>query len=1053
MKNFEEIYAGLNQAQKKAVDTTEGPVMVIAGPGTGKTQILGARIAKILEEGLSPAQNILCLTYTDAGTVAMRNRLVSMIGPLAYQVNIFTYHGFCNKVIQENYTYFGVNELEPIGDLEEILVFRKLIDGFDANHPLKKWKGNIYEELKRMKQLYETMKKENYTVEDILKACEEEWAFELTNPKNLYSRKTTDKATGKVNMPGDVKQSEINKVKERHEKIKAAAAEFPKYLELMDAYKRYTYDDMIQWVIKAFKEHPDLLDRYQTNYNYILVDEFQDTNGSQNVILDLLTSYWGSEANIFVVGDDDQSIFRFQGANIENISNFYYKFLQPYSKTEQQDRIIVLTENYRSSQKILQAAKLLIENNQERLTKQFPQLQLNKGIIAKGPQADYEKEIEIIRYDATIAETIDIGNRIITLVERGVAPDEIAVIYREHKQSIDLMRYLKNKNIGVKTKSSEDVLDRVLSNRIIEILMYLDEETISGFSRQDLLMRILHLPFFELSPPVIATLYYRFRKEKKENTPSFVAFVLQQELELNQDEQKIKAVVQLLQQWMSDKEMLTLQDLFDRIINQSGMLAWVLKQDDSTIMLEELNTLFSFIKSETHRNPTMYIKEFVEILDVMKAESVKIPWVNTNFIKQGVNFITAHSSKGLEFEYVFVIGCDKTKWAAAKKANGAFSYKLPAQLVHKVEDENFEEDRRLLFVAMTRAKKELVLSYAVSTDEGKELNACLFISELIQFDAYKINGSKINEDEKNQYLATILLELKKDNPSLVKEAYIDEILENYSLSVTHLDTYLKCPLTFYYKNLLRLPSAKSYQMAFGDVVHKTLQHMFERMKAHEKQFPYTEEMLQELERQMMRNRENFTEKQFSDMLHYGKKVLQEYYENYVPQWNKNALTEESKKVFWNNYSLNGKMDKIEINNDQITIVDYKTGKPENVKKYKSDIRPKTPEELEEGKKVDHYDLVGGDYWRQAVFYKILIDNDPNKQWSVRETKFEFIEKDDKDKFFNIIIQVTPEDERLVKEQIEFAMKGILNKQFDGCGKEDCEWCSFVNNRLVPKKKW
>jgi len=188
-QKFIEEYNRLNEKQKLAVDTIEGPVMVIAGPGTGKTQILASRIGKILLETDALPQNILCLTYTDAGVVAMRKRLLSFIGPDAYKVNIYTYHAFCNDVIQENLSQFEKTALDPVSDLEKIELFKELIDSFPKNHPLKRYRGDVYFEINNLDRLFSTMKKEGWTPAFILEKTEAYLKELPTRDEFVYKRK------------------------------------------------------------------------------------------------------------------------------------------------------------------------------------------------------------------------------------------------------------------------------------------------------------------------------------------------------------------------------------------------------------------------------------------------------------------------------------------------------------------------------------------------------------------------------------------------------------------------------------------------------------------------------------------------------------------------------------------------------------------------------------------------------------------------------------------------------------------------------------------------
>ncbi|HMU72967.1 MAG TPA: UvrD-helicase domain-containing protein, partial [Ferruginibacter sp.] len=250
---FEEEYSKLNEAQRRAVDTIDGPVMVIAGPGTGKTQILAARIGKILLDTDALPENILCLTYTDAGTIAMRKRLLQFIGADAYKVHIYTFHAFCNDVIQDNLPLFEKTSLDPISELESIQLFKTLIDAFPKNHPLKRYRGDVYFEINNLRNLFSAMKKEGWQPHYISQKIDEYMA-DLPN-RDEYIAKRAVKEFKK----GDVRTDKIEEEKEKMEKLRAAVHEFDHYQELMRKRNRYDFDDMINWVIRAFEENRNLL--------------------------------------------------------------------------------------------------------------------------------------------------------------------------------------------------------------------------------------------------------------------------------------------------------------------------------------------------------------------------------------------------------------------------------------------------------------------------------------------------------------------------------------------------------------------------------------------------------------------------------------------------------------------------------------------------------------------------------------------------------------------------------------------------------------------------
>src|SRR5258707_2413325 len=238
-QHFEEEYQKLNEQQRLAVDTTEGPVMVIAGPGTGKTQILAARIGKILLERDETPGNILCLTYTDAGTIAMRRRLLSFIGPDAYKVNIHTFHSFCNEIIQENLPLFEKTALDAISDLERIQLFKVLIDSFPKNHPLKRYRGDVYYEMGNLQSLFSTMKREGWTPA-FINGKVDEYLDSLPGREEYIAKRAT-----KEFKKGDLRTDKIEEEKERMNKLRAAVNEFENFQALMRKHNRYDFDDMI----------------------------------------------------------------------------------------------------------------------------------------------------------------------------------------------------------------------------------------------------------------------------------------------------------------------------------------------------------------------------------------------------------------------------------------------------------------------------------------------------------------------------------------------------------------------------------------------------------------------------------------------------------------------------------------------------------------------------------------------------------------------------------------------------------------------------------------
>lgn len=1027
-KKFAEEYEKLNEKQKLAVNTIEGPVMVIAGPGTGKTQILASRIAKILLEGVGDAENILCLTYTDAGVVAMRKRLLQFIGPDAYKVNIYTFHAFCNDVIQENLSFFEKLSLDPISELEKIQLFKELIDSFPKNHPLKRYRGDVYFEINNLQSLFSTMKREGWTPEFISGKIDEYIADLPNRDEFIYKRKY------KEFKAGDLKQDKIEAEKEKMEKLRAAVGEFDRFQQLMRKKNRYDFDDMINWVIKAFEENKNLLANYQEKYQYILVDEYQDTSGTQNRLVELLISYW-DKPNIFVVGDDDQSIYRFQGANVENMLEFAGNF-------KDELLTVVLANNYRSTQPILDVSRTLINRNDERLVKKIEGL--NKELLSSREEIKNLKHPPSIKeYETQRQEMIGIVKDIQQLLKQKIAPGKIGVIYKENKYGEELSRYFKLLNIPVYNKRHLNILEIPLAQKIILVLKYLASEHDVPFSGDEMLFEILHFEWFHIAPIEIAKLSIETAEKKYNDNKNSLRKVLHDKVQepakdlfSNTAPAGLKEASAIIEKLIAIVPNVTLQQLFENIIRVGGVLEHILKSEDKHWELQVLSGLFDFIKEETHRNPALKLSQLINLIELMEKEQISLPLVQVSGSDKGVNLMTAHGSKGLEFEYVFLAGCNASFWEKKRKPGGG--YGLPDTIFSSPPKHNEEEElRRLFYVALTRAEQHLTISYCKYKNDGKVLEPSMFIAEIQ--DAHLLPPEKIIIDTDILAEFSILDFGEAAAPEIEKleEEFISRILDKFVMNVTALNNYLNCPLGFYFKNLIRIPSPKNEATEFGSAVHYALEKLFRKMQESGKEkFPSKEEFIADFEWFMHRHRESFTKEQFERRFEYGQAVLADYYDKYINSFNKIVAIERTiRNVVIKSVPLKGKLDKLEFDGRSVNVVDYKTGDPD-----KGIPKTKGPSEK---------DPNGGDYWRQAVFYKILVDNYESKDWKVVSTEFDFIEPDKKKNYRREKIVIKPEDITTVTEQIAKTWQKIQNREFyTGCGKPDCHWCSFVKTNKM-----
>lgn len=1024
--NFKEEYERLNEQQRLAVDTIEGAVLVDAGPGTGKTQVLALRIANILQQTDTHPNNILCLTYTDNGAVEMRNRLLRIIGSAAYGIRIHTFHSFCNEVIQDNLTYFGKLNLSPIGDLEEIDLFYRLIDTIPAENKLKRFRGDIYYEKDRLRSLFSLMKKEAWTPEYLNKKIDD-YINELPVKEGFFYKKKY-----KTFNANDPKPAAIADETEKMEILRAAANLYPQYNEMMAAAARYNFDDMILWVLNAFEKNNNLLLDYQERFLYFLVDEFQDTSRSQNLLLQKLTGYW-EVPNLFVVGDPDQGIFSFQDANIENIRAFAERHKNHLTTIE-------LVNNYRSTAPILNAANKLILHNTGRLKKDSSPL-LSSNLAIKDPAA----EPVIVEYANTGQEAIDITIQIETLLQQGISGKEIAVIYRNHAQVEEINAMLEGKNIPVNTKKKIDILELPFIQNLLLLLQWIERERYIPYSGDDILFLLLHSDFFTLHPLEIAKLTIAVNAKNKaarEDVFSLRRMIAETALPKADlfnpsDGRSIKEISDTLESLLKASQNNTVQQLLEMVIQKAGALSYVMQSAEKPWLMQVLNALFDHLKEESRRNPGISLTEWLGNIERMKANGIPIPLYKITANDEGVNMITAHGAKGSEYAYVFVIGCTQKIWDDNNK-QGSRSYKMPDNLVsNSAPAPGTEESRRLFYVALTRAKIHLHISYAVKDEKDKEQTASIFITELLEDGALRLTHKSVPDVLLADYLQQRFKEKARPEIELVEAAYIDEILKRYTLSVTHLNNYLNCPLKFYYQNLIRVPAAKNENMAFGSAIHWSIERLFIKMKENGDVFLPKEDLLADFHWYMKNNREAFTPEAFKLKTAYGEKILPAYYDHYLDKWNKIIVVEKPvRNVTVQHVPVNGKLDKLEFNGRLVNVVDYKTGKYENARKKL--VRPNEKEPN------------GGDYWRQAVFYKILIDNDKTQDWKVISTEFDFIEPVG-EAYKTELVEVTDADITTVTQQIVTTWQKIQNRAFKtGCGKPDCEWCNFVksNNLAV-----
>lgn len=1017
---FGQVLAQLDVWQRRAVDQIEGPVVVIAGPGAGKTHIMAARIGRILRDTDAKANNILCLTFTDAGVLALRSRLLQLIGPEAHRVHIFTFHSFCNSIIQDNLDLFGRRDLEPVSELERIEITRRLLESLAPDHPLRQGHTDPHLYEQQLRELFRLMKSEDWKPEFVSMSIDT-WLADLPQrPEYQYAR------SGKGFKKGDPKKALLQTASERMARLRAAAQLYPAYESAMRAARRYDYDDMILWVLRAFETNETLLRNYQEQYLYFMVDEYQDTNGAQNEVLLQLARYW-EEPNLFIVGDDDQSVYEFQGARLQNLT----EFLETYRNSVE---LIVLPNNYRSSQHILDAAAGVIQHNQLRVVHQFPELRIEKKLVAANPAVAALPQLpEWVVYPNRLHEIIDIARQIETWRDEGVPLSEIAVIYARHRQAEALQALLERRGIPCQTKRKTNILKLPMLRHWLEWLRYIETELRDPGSGEYYLFRLLHFHFTELPAAEINRLHL-YLAAQSPAIPRRTALsdaVLLQAAGIRETEPFLRlsrSIDELMLSLAND----TLPAFLERALNRSGLLAWILRQPEAVQLLEVMRTFFDFAELETLRRPQLGLLGLLGIIDSFETNGVPIELQHNAVAGKGVQLVTAHSAKGLEFERVFVLDAVKEEWEPRKRSGGG-RFALPDTLTRSAEEDALEARRRLFYVAITRAKTRLQVSYSMADNAGKPLQAAVFMDELLEHSGRESRQQTLNPEQIAPGMAAMLSEA----PPQIAEAppldIIASLLEGFAMSITALNRYLRCPLEFYYQHILRAPAPATARAAYGTAMHFAVQRFFERMLAdREKVFPDLATLRHFFETEMRRLQGRFTPSQWEHYTHTGYSRLEALHRQEDWRRHRDVKVEYTvRRTHLEGVPMTGTIDKIEFYDQLlVSVVDYKTGKSDAAK-----LAPPSSK-----------NPYGTPYWRQLAFYKLLYEHFDQSSRLVREGAITFLDPDAEGRFVTLRTSFDSHDMAMLKELIENTYARIMQQDFyTGCGKSDCLWCNFLRH--------
>ncbi len=968
---FDEAYNGLNKEQKRAVDAIEGPVMVIAGPGTGKTQILTLRIANILLRTDTAPESILALTFTESGAKAMRERLHRYIGVRAYQVQIYTFHGFAGKLIKQYpEAYDRIIGGRPVTDIEKISLLEDILDSPDIS--LLRPSGNVSYYVRPIERIIGELKKEYVSpdgLNDIIAAAEQSLLG-----IDQYHEKGAHKG------------------KERGEYTKAAKS-IAKNRELLYVYRRYEaglraeklydFEDMILETVLALESKPDMLQDLQEQYQYLLADEHQDVNGSQNRILELLASYH-DQPNIFVVGDEKQAIYRFQGASLNNFLYFSDRFAGT--------TVISLTENYRSGQTILDAAHSLVAVDDGPLKSLRVPLTAAVVPLSRITRRSFSHQsIEDSWVVSSIKEAL----------ASNVDPSQIAVIVRSNREVETFTSLLRAAGVSVTASADGDILEHPITLSVVSLL-----QAVVRSEDEAALFAVLHGAYWGLAASDLVAI-----TRARTYDTGLVAILSSSQIlnELNLEHRSAaEKVVKTLQ---TAREMQVTQPphrVFEYLLQESGFLDFVITQnplEGERVVRRLYDEVEGLVRSDTASS----LSSIVTVLAQRRAYNLPLtaPYIATN--SQSVLVMTAHKSKGLEFEHVYIPHLQDGVWGGGRHSE-LFVIALTKQ--NDVVDV-FDDELRLLYVAMTRAKTSLFFSTAAMSISGKEMLPSRF------FDV--ISESNITVEDTHEFEANFspLLALRHvTKVSHIDSAFIAHALKSKGFSATSFNNCVSNPWDYVYRNVLKVPEVQATHLQFGTAVHAVLE-FATRLHTETGTLPNATQVKATLERALGGLPMSISE--YTRQLHEGLELLIPYIEYLRTTLPERTVEELSISVMLETgipelplLPLTGKLDRLDIGSDGLAyrVVDYKTGKP----KSRNEIEGKTASS-------------DGAYKRQLVFYALLLSLYSDERYQTSDGVLSFVQSAKSGKVKEESFSISLDEVAALKHYIIEVVKELLTGEF------------------------
>jgi ATP-dependent DNA helicase UvrD/PcrA len=847
--------------QKKGVTHGSGPLLIIAGAGTGKTTVLIHRIAHLIAAKKAKPSEILALTFTDKAAQEMESRVDKLVPYGFIDIDILTFHAFGDRVLREHAIDLGLRPDYKVLSLAEQLVF---------------FRENIFEfPLKYYKSLSDPTKNIDALIKMISRSQDED-----VSPQEYLKK-------GKVK-------------KFSKEQIEAAKV-YKKYQELKAEKGFVDFADQVGLILKLFRKRPKILKKYQQRYKYILVDEFQDTNYAQFQLLKLLA---GKKANLTVVGDDDQSIYKFRGAAISNILNF--------EKVYKKCKRVVLTKNYRSSQVILDTARRLIKYNDP------DRLEIKSGINKKLKAVTKlkNKKVEHKHFDRVSAEADWVAKTIKEKYEKGYKYSDFAILVRANSDSEPFRQSLNMAGIPYQFSGGGGLYVIPEVRLCISFLKSIGDLTDSAA-----LYHLAASPIYQLDPLDLQKIN-SFASRRNYTLHHVFAHIdsAGKEFEVLSDVTKesratINKIIADIKYYLKFAKQRSTGEVLYKFLKRSGYLQKLTKEEslENENRLKNIARFFDKVKAFQEVANVDNVSEFVKYLNIIRdaGDNPETTMIDPDL--DAVKVLTIHKAKGLEFRVVFMIALVADKFPIRSRKD---LIELPDQLLKeklpKGED-HLQEERRLFYVGMTRAKEELYFTSSADYGGKRTRKVSPFVLEAL--DMLKADISMISSSPKEQielFAAVDLMvptarKLKKDEP--------------IHLSFYQIDDYQTCPLKYKFAHVLRIPLLPNHQIIYGSALHKAAQ-AFNLAKLNNQKFSQ-KDLIDVLENSW--SSEGFISREHEEKrLASAKKALKNFYNREKKSKRKIKYVEDSFSISKENIIVRGRWDRVDEEKGKTIIVDYKS---------------------------------------------------------------------------------------------------------------------------------